>query len=117
MPKLEVRPYWIAQASWAGSLPMCGALASLSARPGWAFLLLAGNAFAHLLLDALETKWGNGDRAARRASTGSGSGYAATDRAGSTRSAARCSTPPGHFPSARRSFPRGAASWIHTRSC
>ena len=62
-PGLDVfvmRPYWIAQASWLGSLWLCGALALLSAQPRRVFALLAGNAFAHLLLDALQTKWGNG---------------------------------------------------------
>lgn len=55
-----VRPYWIAQASWFGSLWLCAALASLASRPRRVFLLLAANAFGHLLLDALQTKWGNG---------------------------------------------------------
>jgi len=63
MPGLDVfvvRPYWIAQASLLGSLWLCGALALISTRPGRTFGLLAGNAAAHLLLDALQTKWGNG---------------------------------------------------------
>ena len=55
-----VRPYWIAQASWLCSLLLCGALASLAARPLRIFCLLAVNAFLHLLLDAAQTKWGNG---------------------------------------------------------
>jgi SAM-dependent methyltransferase len=54
------RSYWIAQASLAGSLLLCAALAALARRPLYAFALLAGNAAGHLLLDALQTKWGNG---------------------------------------------------------
>ena len=55
-----IRPYWIAQASWFGCLWLCAALAALSSRPRRVFGLLAANSFAHLLLDALQTKWGNG---------------------------------------------------------
>lgn len=57
---LVLRPYWIVQASWAGSLLVCGALALLATRPAPVFGVLALNAFLHLLLDGLQTKWGNG---------------------------------------------------------
>jgi hypothetical protein len=63
MPDIDVfviRPYWIAQASLVGSLWLCGALALVSSRPARTFGLLAGNAAGHLVLDALQTKWGNG---------------------------------------------------------
>jgi hypothetical protein len=55
-----LRPYWIVQASWIGSLALCGALALLASRPRRVFAVLAANAFLHLLLDGLQTKWGNG---------------------------------------------------------
>ncbi|HEX7090775.1 MAG TPA: hypothetical protein VF192_11615 [Longimicrobiales bacterium] len=55
-----MRLYAIVQASLAFSLVLCGALALCSAMPRQVFALLATGAFLHLLLDAAETKWGNG---------------------------------------------------------
>lgn len=57
---LELRLYAIAQASLLCSLLVCGAIAMLARSPGISFALLAFNALLHLLLDALQTKWGNG---------------------------------------------------------
>ncbi len=60
-----VDPYWIrvyaiVQASLFASLLLAAALALLSERPRRTFLLLGVNALLALLLDALQTKWGNG---------------------------------------------------------
>ncbi len=56
----DLRLYAIVQASLAVSLLLCGALALLSRRPVMVFSILASNCLLHLLLDACETKWGNG---------------------------------------------------------
>jgi hypothetical protein len=56
----DLRLYAITQASFAGCLILCGALAALAAAPGRVFLILALNSFLHLLLDAMQTKWANG---------------------------------------------------------
>lgn len=56
----DLRLYAISQASLAGCLLLAGALALLSAAPGKTFAILALNALVHLLLDACQTKWGNG---------------------------------------------------------
>jgi len=56
----SMRLYAIVQASLAFSLLLCGALALCSATPRQVFALLATGAVLHLLLDAAETKWGNG---------------------------------------------------------
>src|SRR5262245_35760153 len=56
----EVQLYGIAQASLACCLLLSGALALLSARPRLVFSILALNSLLHLLLDALEVKWGSG---------------------------------------------------------
>jgi len=56
----SMRLYAIVQASLAFSLVLCGALALCSAAPRQVFALLATGAVLHLLLDAAETKWGNG---------------------------------------------------------
>jgi hypothetical protein len=52
--------YYIAQSSLAVSLLLCGALASLAAKPTRAFVILSLNALLHLLLDGLQAKGGNG---------------------------------------------------------
>jgi hypothetical protein len=57
---VDLRLYTMAQASLAGTLLLCAALAALSAAPRRAFAVLGLNALAHLLLDACEIKWGNG---------------------------------------------------------
>ena len=56
----ELRLYVIAQASLLCSLLLCGALAALASRWKSVFAVLALNALLHLLLDACQTKWGNG---------------------------------------------------------
>ena len=56
----ELRLYAIAQASLAVSMLVCGAFSLVSDAPRRIFAVLALNAFLHLLLDALQTKWGNG---------------------------------------------------------
>ena len=55
-----LRLYFIIQASLFMTLILCGALASLSTSPKKVFSILALNSLLHLLLDALQTKWGNG---------------------------------------------------------
>ncbi len=60
LPPYDTRLYLIAQASLLCSLLLCGALALLSAKPWTVFGLLAVQAALHLLLDATQTKWGNG---------------------------------------------------------
>lgn len=57
---VSLRLYAIVQASLAFSLLMAAALALLATRPLPVFGVLASGAFLHLLLDALQTKWGNG---------------------------------------------------------
>jgi hypothetical protein len=54
------RAYTVAQSSLLLSAFLCGALALLSTRPRQIFALLCFNSFIHLLLDASQTKWGNG---------------------------------------------------------
>lgn len=56
----DQRLYAVAQASLAVSLVLCAALALISRRPKLVFGILAISSLAHLLLDAVETKWGNG---------------------------------------------------------
>ncbi len=56
----ELQLYAIVQASLAFCLLLSGALALMSARPRRVFGILAFNSLLHLLLDALEVKWGNG---------------------------------------------------------
>ena len=55
-----VRAYFIAQASLFMSLCLCGAVALLSTRPRGVFAVLSLGALLHLLLDAMQTKWGSG---------------------------------------------------------
>ncbi|MDH3369321.1 MAG: metal-dependent hydrolase [Gemmatimonadota bacterium] len=52
--------YLIAQSSLLVSLILCAALASVAAHPGKVFGILSLNALLHLVLDALQAKWGNG---------------------------------------------------------
>ncbi len=56
----DLRLYVIVQASLFGCLFLCGALAWLSDTPSKVFGILFFNAFFHLLLDAVQTKWANG---------------------------------------------------------
>jgi hypothetical protein len=56
----DLRLYTMGQASLAGTLLLCGALALLTATPRLVLAVLGGNALLHLLLDATEVKWGNG---------------------------------------------------------
>jgi hypothetical protein len=56
----DLRLYTMAQASLAGTLLLCAALAVLTTAPRLVFLLLGTNTLLHLLLDATEVKWGNG---------------------------------------------------------
>ncbi len=56
----NLRLYAVAQSSLVVSLLICGALALLSRKPKLILGILAFNSLAHLLLDAVETKWGNG---------------------------------------------------------
>jgi hypothetical protein len=57
---IDLRLYAMAQASLAGSLVLCAAVALCSRRPRLVFGVLGVNASLHLLLDACERKWGNG---------------------------------------------------------
>lgn len=56
----DVRLYAIVQSSLVFSLVLSAALAVFARHPGRTFAILALGATLHLLLDALETKWGNG---------------------------------------------------------
>jgi hypothetical protein len=56
----DLRLYTMAQASLAGTLLLCAALALASVAPRVVFPMLSLNALLHLLLDASEIKWGNG---------------------------------------------------------
>jgi hypothetical protein len=56
----DLRLYTMAQASFAGTLLLCAALAAVAREPRLVFAVLGGNALVHLLLDATEIKWGNG---------------------------------------------------------
>ena len=56
----DLRLYVYAQASLAITLLLCGACAAWSTAPPRTFALLGTNALFHLLLDASQTKWGNG---------------------------------------------------------
>jgi hypothetical protein len=57
---VDLRLYTMAQASWAGTLLLCAALAAATVAPRRIFAVLGANALLHLLLDACEVKWGNG---------------------------------------------------------
>jgi hypothetical protein len=56
----DLRLYTMAQASLAGTLLLCAALALLTAAPRLVLAVLGANALLHLLLDATELKFGNG---------------------------------------------------------
>ena len=56
----DLRLYTMAQASLAGTLLLCAALALLTATPRLVLAVLGANALLHLLLDATEIKFGNG---------------------------------------------------------
>jgi hypothetical protein len=56
----DLRLYTMAQASLAGTLLLCAAVAVVTRAPRLVFGILGVNALLHLLLDACEIKWGNG---------------------------------------------------------
>jgi Tol biopolymer transport system component len=56
----DLRLYTMAQASLAGTLLLCAAIAAVTAAPRLVVSVLGLNALLHLLLDATEQKWGNG---------------------------------------------------------
>lgn len=56
----DLRLYCTAQASLLFCLFLCGAISSLTKKPGAVFSILALNSCLHLLLDALQIKWANG---------------------------------------------------------
>jgi hypothetical protein len=56
----DLRLYTMAQASLAGTLLLCAALAALTVAPRLVLSVLGLNTLLHLLLDATELKWGNG---------------------------------------------------------
>ena len=55
-----LRAYVIIQASLLGALVMSAATALLARKTWGVFAVLGGNAVLHLVLDAMQTKWGNG---------------------------------------------------------
>jgi len=57
---LDLRAYSIAQSSLMSCLLLAAALAGFSEKPKRAFVILALNSVLHLLLDAIQIKWGNG---------------------------------------------------------
>lgn len=57
---LDLRLYCVAQASWGFSLMLAGACAVLSRRSVRVMAVLCLGTLLHLLLDAVEIKWGNG---------------------------------------------------------
>ena len=56
----DLRLYTTSQATLFGCVLLSSAFAIISAAPRRVFLILAGNSFLHLLLDACQTKWGGG---------------------------------------------------------
>lgn len=56
----ELVLYATVQSTLLMSLLLCGALSLVSSRPRFVFLVLSTNVLMHLLLDALQTKLGNG---------------------------------------------------------
>jgi len=56
----DLRLYTMAQASLAGTLLLCAALALVTAGPRLVLAVLGTNALLHLLVDATEMKFGNG---------------------------------------------------------
>lgn len=57
---IDLRLYSMIQASLFFSLLLSGAISLLTRDGGRVFLLLAGNCFMHLLIDAFQIKWANG---------------------------------------------------------
>jgi hypothetical protein len=57
---IDLRLYSIGQSTLACSLLLAGALAVVSRRPRRTFLVLGLGVLMHLLIDACQTKWGNG---------------------------------------------------------
>ncbi len=57
---LSLRLYCLIQASLFFCLILSGAIGLLNRSPLRIFLILGGNCLAHLLLDAMQTKWANG---------------------------------------------------------
>ena len=57
---IDLRLYAIAQSSLAGCLLLAAAISLLTYKPLRIFIILAINSLLHLLIDALQTKWGNG---------------------------------------------------------
>jgi hypothetical protein len=60
IPAYDLRLYAIVQSSLFFSLILSAALAVLARRPASTFAILALGSWLHLILDAMETKWGNG---------------------------------------------------------
>jgi hypothetical protein len=60
IPPYDVRLYAIVQSSLFFSLIVSAALAVLARRPTPTFAILSLGSLLHLILDAMETKWGNG---------------------------------------------------------
>lgn len=56
----DLRLYAVGQSSLLVTLLLAGALATISKAPRLVFAVLALNCLIHLLLDAAQTKWGNG---------------------------------------------------------
>ncbi len=56
----DLRQYVTVQASLFFCLILCAAIALIAAERTKIFLVLAGNSFLHLLLDAMQIKWANG---------------------------------------------------------
>jgi len=56
----DLRLYAVVQASFALCLALAGALAMLTRSPWKVFAILSFGSLLHLVLDASETKWGNG---------------------------------------------------------
>ena len=57
---LDLRLYASVQSSLVACLVLSGALALFSAAPRRVFQILSLNSFLHLILDSVQTKWGNG---------------------------------------------------------
>jgi hypothetical protein len=60
IPAYDLRLYAIVQSSLFFSLVVSAALAALARQPAPTFAILALGSWLHLILDAMETKWGNG---------------------------------------------------------
>ena len=60
IPAYDLRLYAIVQSSLFFSLIVSAALAVLARQPAPTFAILALGSWLHLILDAMETKWGNG---------------------------------------------------------